>query len=110
MKIFVTKWVLARGILAVDGSTPYLNRGSFKKRTDVVLPGRRNGYPLLVGSEAFLTLEEAEEDAKVRFERHLKKTRSEYAYAKKAAQLIKNGTRPAVHKNIRAVNRCHAFP
>jgi len=77
--------------------------------TSVDIPGWRSSYPLKVGAEAFLTLKEAEEDAMERFARHVKKVRQEYAYAVRATRLIELGKGPVVHRNIQAVNKCHAF-
>lgn len=110
MKFYVTKWVIARGILLVEGSVPAkLHYRMQYLHTSVKVPGWRSSYPLKVGAEAFFTLKEAEDDARERFARHMKKMRQEYAYAVRATRLIELGKGPVVHRNVLAVNKCHAF-
>lgn len=110
MKFYVTKWCVARGILCVNGTAPKKHHHRMQYlHTCVDIPGWRSSYPLKVGAEAFLTLEEAKEDALERFARHLKKMQKEYAYAKRAAQLIRQGKGPIVHHAPLHVKNCHAF-
>lgn len=110
VNFYVTKWVIARGILHVEGTRPakhHHRMQTFHTRVDV--PGWRSSYPLRVGSEAFLSLKDAEEDARERFARHLKKMQREYAYAKRAQQLVQAGKGPVIHHAPLHVKHCHAF-
>lgn len=110
VKFYVTKWVIARGILHVEGTKPVKHHPRMKNlHTRVDVPGWRSSYPLRVGADAFLSLKEAEEDARERFAVHLKKMRREYTYAKRAAQLIQAGKGPVIHHAPLHVKNCHAF-
>lgn len=109
MKYYVTKWVIARGILHVEGSKPYTIRGSASKFVHARVEGWRRQYPLRVGSEAFKSLDDAMADAKLRFEEHLRYAQTEYTYAKRALQLIQQGKGPVVHHAPLQVKHCHAF-
>lgn len=106
-RIYITKWVLARGILVTDaeivrGPTPSCQID----RAWINLPGMRYARPLFLDREFFLTLKEAKEDARERFSTALKLAERQVVYLKKAASRME---KLQVHKPGAIVGHCHAF-
>lgn len=108
-RLYITKWVLARGILVTDAEvedapTP---RGHVP-RAWVSLPGLRYKRPLLLGREVFYSLKEAKADARKRFRAALQVAETQFKYLTEAkVRLEHDGL--LVHKKGAIVNRCHAF-
>lgn len=71
--VYVTKWVLTRGILIIRGEV-YTPKHCHTPR---IWPTGTNSCAILIGSEGFLDLEEAKADARQRFERALVKARAQ---------------------------------
>jgi len=106
-RLYITKWVLARGILTMEGEvedapTP---RG-YIKRVWVSLPGLRYPRVLLLGREVFESLKEAREDARHRFEMALRQARAAAGYLEKASARLDE---LKVHKKGVVVSKCRAF-
>lgn len=107
-RLYITKWVLARGILVTNAKLekPPTPRG-YKPRAWICLPGQRFKIPLLLGSEVFLSLDEAKEDARRRFEAALKQSQASVAYLTRAVEGFDS---LQIHEEIERVNLCRAFP
>lgn len=108
MKLYVTKWVLARGILVLEATKPERRRKSLKYHSFLRGVGRRMSAVTL-GRDAFQTLKEAQADARKRFEAYYQQTVSELAYASFAWDNVRQGLPIAVHKMPRSVSKCSAF-
>ncbi len=108
-RVYITKWVLARGILVADAKPSTINRFAIKDWVQVDLPGTRFCAPLCMGKEAFLTLEEAVADTERRFEINIQRLRNELEHTKRGLQLIKEGKGPKVHMKFQRVSDCKIF-
>jgi hypothetical protein len=62
-----------------------------------------------LGSEAFLTLEEAQANARERFETRLQRAMTEHLEAQVAWDRIRNGVPIGIHKNPKEVSKCRPF-
>lgn len=108
MLLYVTKWVLARGILLVEGSTPHQRGQSHNLYSDVQGVGRRMTV-VMIGSEAFFTLKEARDDARRRFKVRLKRAQTEHRIAQQYWKKLEAGVPLAVHKKPALVSKCGPF-
>lgn len=108
MLIYVTKWVLARGILLVEGTVPQRRGQSYYLYSDVRGVGRRASV-VLIGREAFLTLKEARADARERFKVRLKRAQVEHRQALACWDHLEKGADVAVHKAPVTVSKCGPF-
>jgi len=111
-RLYVTKWVIARGILVLEGT---LRDDEMSKpwRTSyyyIDLPHGNNWrcQQLSLGVECFLTLEEAQADAEQRFEKHAAKTKAEAWKAQEAVLRLARGELQ-VHEEVDQVKALHAF-
>jgi hypothetical protein len=109
VRIYITKWVVHRGILVADVKQPAPQRGSFHDYAHVSHINARFWAPLRMGVEAFTSLEEAQADAEKRFLRYQKQLKKESEYVERALLSMKNGKRPKVHTKFRRVADCKAF-
>lgn len=105
-RLYITKWVLARGILVAEGEIEDPIPRAQKKRVYARLPGARFAGPLFLGSEVFLTLKEARADAAERFRVALRNAKTQLAYLEAAHTKLDE---LLVHKPGKLVGRCHAF-
>ena len=108
MLLYVTKWVLARGILLVEGSPPHKRGQSHNLYSDVRGVGRSTTV-VMIGSEAFFTLKEAREDAQQRFKVRLKRAQTELRTAQHYWKQLEAGVPLAVHKKPILVSKCGPF-
>ena len=110
MRFFITKWVLARGILVIESKQqPKPIHESSYQYVQLHVPGLRHSYPLKVGQEVFLSLREAKADARRRFTRNLRRLQVELKRAQEALTKIEAGTGPKVHEPVKWLNQCKAF-
>lgn len=110
MKVYVTKWVLARGILHVQViGRPFQINQSEATFVHVKVNGWRRGFPLKIGKDCFLSLKDAEGDAYGRFERDYEKKLRELGRAKSAWLKVQSGKGPVVHRSPTVLSKCHAF-
>ena len=91
-KFYVTKWALQRGIVVLMGTTPKKegSQSTFHSWVDVPGPYPPNSH-VTVGRDAFLTLEEAQQDAEKRFRAHKKKLRAHLRQAKRHLKALESG-------------------
>lgn len=108
MLLYVTKWVIARGILLVEGSTPHRCGRSKNLYSSITGVGRRMSK-LGIGREAFYTLKEARENARIRFEVHCKRARAELTKADLDWKRIQKGDLVQVHKKPEVLSKCRPF-
>jgi len=107
--LYITKWVLARGIIVAEGEPHKITPRQHRNLYEVYIPGHRWGVVLLtVGSEAFLTLEEAKVQASKMFQRHFEDCEAALEAAKEAVKLFQEG-KLEVHKNPIRIKDVHAF-
>lgn len=106
-RLYITKWVLARGIIEAEGeiTAPPTPRG-YIDRVWLKLPGMRYAQVLLIDREVFRTLREARADAKVRFEAALRSAQNQLDYLKAASDRLDKLT---VHRSVKSLGRCRAF-
>jgi len=94
--LYITKWVLARGIIRAEvdikAGTP--DGWVVRHHSD----WHRLGH-VRIGKDAFESLDDAKEDAKRRFETHLKKSKREVLFAQTA---LKQLDKLAIHTNLKA--------
>jgi hypothetical protein len=106
---YVTKWVIRRGILVFKGKPPERRERDFKDHVWLDLgeqPWRNNR--MTIGTDAFLTLAEAQQDAEYRFQAHLEKCRQELERAEKAWKQLAEGKLQA-HRQPNLIRKCHPF-
>lgn len=106
---YVTKWVIRRGILVFKGGPPERRDRDFKDHVWLNLgeqPWRNNR--MTIGTDAFLTLAEAQQDAEHRFQAHLDKCRSELERAEQAWQQLTKG-KLQVHHQPSLIRECRSF-
>lgn len=108
MKIYVTKWVTARGILVLDGTKPIRRGRSRNWYTTAHGVGNRLAV-LKIGSEAFLTLKEARVNARVRFAERYERARTELRWASQAWTTLQAGVPVQVHTKPKVISGCHPF-
>ncbi len=108
MLLYVTKWVLARGILLLEGTAPHRRGQSHLFYSDVRGVGRRSSV-VSIGREAFTTLKEAQADAKERFKVRLKRAQTEHRQAVSYWNRLEGGDQVAVHKKPGVVSKCGPF-
>lgn len=110
MKFYITRWVIARGIVVLDGRF-HQNQGQHKMHVFAPLPSHPNRLDMFtLGRDAFLHLDEARDDAERRFETHLARTRVVLQNAEKAMELLKKDRELLqVHTEPVSISTCRAF-
>ncbi len=107
--LYITKWVLARGIIVAEGEPLRLSSRQHRNLYEVNIPGHRWGVVLLtVGSEAFLTLKEANAQASKIFQRHVEDCKAALEAAEEAVKLFQEG-KLMTHRNPKRIKDVHAF-
>jgi len=107
--LYITKWVIARGIIVGKGEPRQVGSRVRRKVYYVELRGSRNSLPYMtLGSEVFLTLEEAKMNAEERFQRHLKDCQDALEAAREGFILMNRG-QLQVHKDPEDLQGVHAF-
>lgn len=107
--LYITKWVLARGIIVAEGEPLRISSRQQRNIYEAHIPGHRWGVVLLtVGSEAFLTLKEANEQASKMFQRHVEDCKAALEAAEEAVKLFQEG-KLKTHRNPKRIKDVHAF-
>jgi len=110
VRIFITKWVVARGIIVMDVEKPKPWQKTSRYDSASVNDKEGRFYaPLRMGVEAFYTLEEALADAAQRFETRRDQLERELTSVKRGIALLKAGKGPNVHTKFKRVSDCKAF-
>lgn len=107
--VYITKWVIARGIVVGKGEPRQVGTRVKRKVYYIELRGSRNYLPYMtLGSEVFLTLAEAQQNAGERFQRHLKDCQDALDAAREGFVLMNRG-KLLVHKDPEDIQMIHAF-
>lgn len=107
--LYITKWVIARGIIVGKGEPRQVGTRVRREVYQVELRGSRNYLPYMtLGQEVFLTLEEAKVNAEERFQRHLKDCQDALEAAREGFVLMNRG-KLLVHKDPEDIQLIHAF-
>lgn len=105
---YVTKWVLRRGILAFHGGPPQRRDRDIKAHVWLDHGELWRHNRMTIGTDAFLTLQEARQDAEYRFQAHLESCRRELERAEHAWQQLTEG-KLQVHNQPRPIRNCNPF-
>ena len=92
--IYITKWVVTRGIIVARGEPARFSSAQRRNVYRVDLMGHQHRHRevlIVVGSEGFLSQDEAFADAERRFEEHLSQKRRELAVAERAMSEFRGG-------------------
>jgi hypothetical protein len=89
--VYLTRWVLTRGILVTEGYLVHAHQGIRRVRYFVPSPYRKHDVQVTLGLDCFLSLEEARVAAQGAFEKHAKQAEGAVARAKQALGLLAEG-------------------
>jgi hypothetical protein len=107
--LYITKWVLARGIIVAEGKPLRLSSRQQRNLYEAHIPGHRWGVVLLtLGTEAFLTLREANAQASKMFQQHVEDCKAALEAAEEAMRLFQEG-KLKTHRNPKRIKDVHAF-
>lgn len=107
--LFVTKWVLARGIIVAEGERHNMSWRQTRELYEVKLPGHRWQRVLMtLGSDAFLTMEEARKYAGEIFQKQVQDQVDALEAAQEALRLYRSG-KLQVHENPINIREVYAF-
>lgn len=107
--VYITKWVIARGIIVGKGESRRLVAQGRRQLYEVRIRGSRNYLPwMTLGQDVFLTLKEAQVNAEKKFQRHLKDCQDAMEAALEGVVLLGQG-KLLVHKDPEDILAIHAF-
>lgn len=108
MRYYITKWVIRRGIVVIEGDEPQRRDRDLKDHVWLDLGDSWRNSRITIGTDAFLTLKEARQDAEFRFQAHLDKCRRELNRAEKAWEQLGEG-KLRIHRQPKLIRHCSPF-